>query len=131
MSSLTIVKSDIIFHDKLSAMPISLLKTEITDDIIKSYGLAVLNIENVLNHIHEGHVYRNFVMDDKMIELIELIEFVERGNQLIPPIIRNIFNDEWKIFDGQHRVALSLKLEITSIPFLIRLDQMKYLNQLK
>ena len=128
MSSLSIVKSDIIFHDKLSAMPINQLKTEITDDIIKDYGLEVLNIENVLNQIHEGHVYRNFVMDDKM---IELIKFVERGNKLIPPIIRNIANDEWTIFDGQHRLALSSKLEITSIPFLIRLDQMKYINQLK
>jgi len=128
MCSLSIVKSDIIFHNKLSEMPISQLKTEITDDIPNSYSLVILDIDNVLNHIHEGHIYRNFEMDDKM---IELIEFIKRGNKLIPPIIRNIVNDSWTIFDGQHRVALFCELKITSIPFLIRLDQIKYVNQLK
>ncbi len=128
MNTLSIVKSDIIFHENLIEMPIGQLRTEITDDIPNNYSLVVLDIANVLNHIHNGHVYRNFEMDDKM---IELIEFIKKGNKLIPPIIRNIINDSWTIFDGQHRVALAMELKFKSIPFLIRQDQIIYINQLK
>jgi hypothetical protein len=122
MNSFLIEKSDIFFHDRLSDMPINQLTTEITDDIFNSYGIVILNINKVLNHIYDGQAYQKFEMDNKM---IGLIEFVKNDNKLIPPIIRNIDKNSWAIIDGQHRLALFIHLGITNIPFLIRNDQMK------
>lgn len=128
MNSIAINKSNVKFHNKLSEMPVKQLNTEVTDDILNNYFIAILNIDKVLSHIYDGQVYKKFGMNERM---IELINFIKEGNELIPPIIRYINKNEWTIFDGQHRIRLFLHLEITTVPFLIRRDQVKYINQLK
>lgn len=128
MKSISIDKSNVIFYNKLSEMPINQLKTEITDDIPNNYDIAVLEIEKVLNHIYEGQGYKNFKLNDKM---IRLINFIKEGHKIIPPIIRYVNNDSWTIYDGQHRIGLFIYLNIPTVPFLIRKDQVKYIYQLK
>ncbi|MEI6766880.1 MAG: ParB N-terminal domain-containing protein [Bacteroidota bacterium] len=128
MSLISIDKSNVIFHDKLSEMPIMQLKTEITDDIPNNYDIAILDIDKVLSHIHDGNFYKKFVMDDKM---VGLVKFIRECNKLIPPIIRNITKNNWTIIDGQHRIGLFIHMGIMTIPFLIRKDQMKYIENLK
>ena len=128
MNSIDINRDNIAFHDKLPEMPMSALKTEITEDILNGYVITFLDIDKVLNHIHNGNIYKKFVLDNKM---TELVQFIREGNLLIPPIIRNISNNNWTILDGQHRIGLAYHLGIMTIPFLIRKDQIKYINNLK
>ena len=120
MNSIALNKSNVKFHDKISKMPITQLKTEITEDILNNYDIVNLNIDKVLSQIDGGQIYKKFEMDEKM---IRLVNFINEGNKLIPPIIRNITKNKWTIFDGQHRIGLFLHLGITTIPFLIRKDQ--------
>lgn len=128
MNLIDIKSLKIEFYKEFSEMPISSLKTEITDDIQNNYAISVLDIDDVINHIHDGNAYKTFTIDAKM---EALLKFISEGNKLIPPIIRNITNDSWTVFDGQHRIALFIHLEIAAVPFLIRKDQVKYLETLK
>jgi hypothetical protein len=128
MNSLNLNKSNIKFHDELSEMPLTQLKTEITEDIPNNYALVILDIEKVLSCIYNGIIYQEFVMDTKM---CNLIQFISEGNHLIPPMIRSIDGKSWAIIDGQHRVGLALYLGIKCIPFLIRKDQIKYTDGLQ
>lgn len=128
MKSIAINKSNLRFLNKKSEMPIEDLRTEITENIINDYELITLEINKVLNHVSNGESYKSFECDDRM---IELINFIKKGNKLIPPIIRNINDNIWAILDGQHRIGLCVKLGIKSIPFLVRSDQMKYIQPLK
>ena len=128
MKSLNLNKSDIKFQETLSEMRIAQLKTEITEDILNNYAIAILDIEKVLSCIHNGKIYREFIMDTKM---CNLIQFIIEGNHLIPPIIRSIDGKNWAIIDGQHRIGLALHLRIKCIPFLIRMDQIKYTDGLQ
>ena len=127
MTPININRSNIKFHNALSEMPIGQLKTEITEDILGNYEIVILDIEKVLNRIHNGKIYKEFVMDIKM---NNLINFINEENYLIPPIIRSIDGLSWAIIDGQHRLGLFIYLGITTIPFLIRKDQVKYSNSL-
>ena len=128
MNSRILNVSHIHFYDILTEMRINNLNTEITDDITNNYAIEILDIEKVLKHIYEGEVYFKFVMDGKM---IRLVNFIKEGNKIIPPIIRYINDTTWAIVDGQHRIGLCLHLDIRTIPFLIRKDQTKYTQQLK
>ena len=128
MTTIDLTISDIKFHDILAEMPIGQLKTEINDDIVNDYDIAILNINKLIGCIHDGYIYKKFVTDDKM---IGLVKFIGQGHKLIPPIIRNIKGDSWTIIDGQHRIGLILHIGISVMPFLIRKDQMKFIGKLQ
>ncbi len=118
----------LVFYHEIKEMPFNELETKMNENFLSDYLIVKLKIEKVISKINGGIVqYTKFCLDKKM---ENLIEFVNAGNKIIPPIIINISKDKWTILDGQHRVALSIFLNYTEIPFLIRKKHLVLIQEL-
>jgi hypothetical protein len=63
------------------------------------------------------------------IKTARLIEFIEAGNKIIPPIIEPIHNN-LAIRDGNHRLGLMCYLNMVSAPFLVKTNLVGKINNL-
>jgi hypothetical protein len=118
--------SKIKFHRDLKCMPFENLRTEILENKI-DLTVVDLNISKVISSLDFGEELEIFQLDEHM---LNLISFIENGHTLIPPFIINIEGEKWSIFDGKHRIALCFKLNIETIPFLLRKRDLKNIESL-
>ena len=122
------------FITKTEEMPISLLRTEISQDVVRDYDVVYLSVDKVVSNIDRDP---NLFSKEKLFVLKEftdtarLINLIETGTKVIPPIIIHVNKGLWKIFDGSHRIGLMRYLQITTAPFLIRKNDIKFVSLLK
>jgi len=64
-------------------------------------------------------------------KIASLVEFIENGNLVIPPIIETNGNESLQIVDGFHRIAICRFLQLEEIPFLIENRLIQYIEDLK
>ena len=118
----------LVFYNEIKEMPFHELVTKMNENFLSDYLIVKLKIEKVISKINGGIVqYTEFCLDKKM---ENLISFINTGNKIIPPILINISKNNWKILDGQHRVALSIFLNKIEIPFLLRKQHFKLIEEL-
>jgi hypothetical protein len=123
------------FETDISKIDVTKLRTEINDDLQRDYELIALDVEKVVSRVGKDfeRVFSKtelFVMKD-YIDTARLIEFIEAGNKIYPPILTPIDNDTIVIRDGNHRIGLLRFLGHSPIPFLVKKVHLKFVVQLK
>lgn len=127
------------FETELSKIKLSNLKTPIDQTIIdieKDYEIVWLDLDKfVSRHVTKpDKIYPkdNLWAKRTPSNIARLVEFVEGGNKLYPPIVEPIekYNDI-AIVDGNHRVALLRFMKVSKVPFLIKKSLIHLVEDLK
>ncbi|MCP2027396.1 hypothetical protein L1276_002553 [Flavobacterium sp. HSC-32F16] len=122
---------DIQWAETLDMKMLDALQTPFEDDYKQSFldefTVINLNLENVVaaycDVVEDVFPCNNLWTIHTDESIARLIETIEKGTQLVPPIL-NITNAEVNIVDGKHRVALCRYLGLQTIPFLVKNDQL-------
>ncbi|MDL2222673.1 hypothetical protein LJB98_01065 [Bacteroidales bacterium OttesenSCG-928-M11] len=110
----------------ITAINLDNLKTPLIDEIKNNIPFDYKIVELDLDKVVECHCEKSdkiFPKDNLWVirqphTMARLIDFVEGGNKIIPPLIE-ANGDKILIIDGNHRIALCRYLKIEKIPFLI------------
>jgi len=128
-------KLKIVFETDISKIDVKKLRTEINDDLVRDYDLIGLNIDKVVSRVRKDFekIFSKtelFAMKE-YIDTARLIEFIEAGNKICPPILTPIDKDTIVIRDGNHRIGLLRYLGYSPVPFLVRKNHLKFVEHLK
>lgn len=121
----------------ITAINMDRLKTPLLDEIKRNlpldYKIVLLDLDNVVK-FYCKNPDKVFPKNDLWVirqphTIARLIEFIENGNKLIPPLIQTNEN-RISIIDGNHRIALCRFLRIEKIPFLIPKKDFSFMQDL-
>lgn len=121
----------------ITAINLDNLKTSLIDEIKHNlpldYKIVQLDLDNVVRlHCEKPDTIfpkNNLWAIRQPHTIARLIEFIENGNKLIPPLIQTNRN-RILIIDGNHRIALCRFLRIEKIPFLIPKKDFSFMQDL-
>ncbi len=130
---------DIQFETDLAKINLSKLNTSLNDDIVNSiatdYVVVFLDLNKVVGkHVTDPEKFystKNLWTKRQPHNIARLIEFIEAGNRIYPPIIQPIENKDLAIIDGNHRIGLLRFYGVNPVPFLVKKDLLKYVEDLK
>jgi hypothetical protein len=127
---------DVFFQTDLRKIDLKKLTTAAVQDLsISNYEIANLKVSKVLDNLvprdRERILKKTIFCSEKPFKTIKLIEYIESGNKLIPPILEPISKTELTIRDGFHRLALFCFLNLKEVPFLIPTSKCQLVLDLK
>jgi hypothetical protein len=134
---------ELTWRDKTSNLDMDFLESKLNkdffDDFKQNFSVVKLQLDRVLNFYCESEEEANRIYPkDKLWDddigrsnrkIVKILEYVENGNPLSPPII-DILNNSLLFYDGNHRVALARFLRLNEIPFAVRTSNIEILNKL-
>lgn len=130
---------DIQWEMDIAKIDLDPLKTSLIDDIknnlVQDYEIVMLNLDKVVSR-HCNNPDKVYPKDKLWVKrqphtIARLIEFIENGNKIIPPIIQPIDNKNLAIIDGNHRISLCRFLKLNNIPFLVMKKHIQLTDDLK
>ena len=130
---------DIQWETNINKIDLSRLKSSLIDDLKNNlkqdYEIAILNLDKVVSR-HCNNPDKVYPKDKLWVErqphtIARLIEFIESGNKIIPPIIQPIDDKNLAIIDGNHRIALCRFLKLNNVPFLLMKRHIHLIDDLK
>ena len=132
-------KLNIKFETDIKEINLNALKTDLSDDLkadIINYEIVYLDLDKVIaKHAKasadELYSKENLWVKRQPENIARLIEFIESGNKIYPPIIHPHEYDDLAIFDGNHRIGLFRFLKLSTIPFLVKKSLLEYVEPLK
>lgn len=108
---------------------------EIKNNLITDYEIVNFDLDKVVNRhcTNADNIYpkNNLWKLRQPHDIARLIEFVENGNKIIPPMILPTSNTTIAILDGNHRIALCRFLKLSHIPFIVKKDTLNLIDDLK
>ena len=116
------------------------LNTQLIEDIkknlTKDYVIEILNLDNVVLKVTptpEINFPKDKLWENRQNYIIaRLIEFIEKGGILIPPIISPIVEKNIiAVIDGNNRIALCRFCKLKEIPFIFQKKYIKFTEDLK
>jgi len=121
----------------LNKIDLSQLKTDISlDNFPDDYKIIWSNTDTICEKMFKNS-NKAFPKDKLWVKrsrdpqtIVRLLDFIENGNNLIPPIF-TIPNDTLLVIDGNHRFALFRFLKIIEIPFIIKKTEIKQLVKIE
>ncbi|MEO5948040.1 MAG: hypothetical protein ABIP79_14575, partial [Chitinophagaceae bacterium] len=96
-------------------------RTDTLYNIGRDFTIMHLKLDLVLANLQSDHFVLAIQDDELSIDqdMMHLIDFIEAGSKLTPPIIYTI-GDKLAIFDGKQQISLCRHLNIETMPFLVR-----------
>jgi hypothetical protein len=104
--------------------------------VMNEYEIVWLDIDKLVHrNVSKPHLLfpkdRLWVIRSPL-KMARLIEFIEAGNKLLPPIIEPLGRNEDVVFiDGNHRIALFRFLKLSKAPFLVKKKHIPFIDALK
>ncbi|MEZ4721940.1 MAG: ParB/Srx family N-terminal domain-containing protein [Flavobacteriales bacterium] len=122
-------KLDIEWELDISRIDLADLRTSLNDELRdrldKDFLIRLCDLDKLLVSYCENPdktFPTNSIWGDRQpADMARLVEFVESGNKLYPPIIRPLDASTITILDGHHRIALSRFLRMSEIPILLEI----------
>lgn len=138
------LKIKILWRDETSKLDMNFYNTifnkDIFEDIKQNFSVLILDLDRVLNfHCGSEEEAKSIYPKDRLwnieieridFKMVKLIEYIESGELLSPPVIDISDDNIFLFYDGNHRVALSRFLGLKEIPFVVRKSNIERLKNL-
>ncbi len=138
------LKIEIIWRDETSKLDMDFLKSILNktffDDFKQNFSVVKLQLDRILNFHCESEEEANTVYPKDRLwdygigrsdtKIVKILEYIESGQPLSPPIIDISDNNLLLFYDGNHRIALARFLGLNEIPFAVRTKNIERLKNL-
>lgn len=123
----------------ISEIDLNVLKTPLADDIkerfLTNYSIINLRLDEVLKRVCKkpDRIFpkENLWAERQPHNIARVLECIEGGIKIIPPLIQPSNDKFVVILDGNHRIAVSRYLKLEKIPFIVEKKYLQFTEDLE